>query len=557
MNKKLIISAFFLLCVIANISESFARPGGGSSFRSSRSYSSRSYSSSSSSYKSKSYSSSSSYKSTGYKSTSYGKSSSYTPSYSSSSTSTNSVGTYSNGSEATWEEIFWGFAIFIALIIFFIYLNYLIIRYIYKTVKKIFFSKHNSAYNNFQATGTSEVASDITVDKINYLIENFKERDENFSRVLFLDFVNSLYTKFYMGFTDRKALNNLKPFINAEDLEIQANGQGKISQVIIGSIDIIDIFEKDGKDLITVEIDANYALDNAGYQIKYLLLEKWCFMRDKNVLSKTPEQMKNLSCPSCGGANNLTDAGLCTYCGAEIVLGKMQWALKSKKYVLYEQFLDNEGLGSDVDEEGSDLPTLKQDDLSEKILKFKEKNNNVDFDSFLTDFKEKTVKSFFLNLYNRWSNNKLELIRPFISDRLYESFSFWINNYKSKGQVNRVEGIKISNIELVKIDLDKFYDSMTVRIFAESSDYTEDNKGKVVAGSRSKTRKFTEYWTFIKKAGLEIESNTFDINNCPSCAAPVAKNAQSAKCAYCGSITNDGDFYWTLTAITQDETYRG
>lgn len=554
MNKKIIIPAVFLLCVFANVSESFARPGGGSSFRSSRSYSSRSYSSSSS-YKSKSYSSGYSYKSKSYSKSSY--TPSYSSSYGSKSISTTPTANTTTTPEATWEEIFWGFAIFIALIVFFIYINYLIIRFIYRNVKKIFFSNHNKAYDNFQATGTTEEASDITPNEINQLIEDFKERDVNFSRVLFLDFVNSIYNKFYMGYANKKALNNLKPFISVEDLEIQAKGQGKVSQVVIGSIDIIDIFEKDGQDLITVEIGANYTLDNVGYQIKYLILEKWCFMRDKNVLSKTPEQMKNLSCPSCGGANNLTDAGVCTYCGDEIVLGKMQWALKSKRTILHEQFLDNEGLGSDVQEEGTNLPTLKQSNLDENILKFKEKNNNIEFNSFLTEFKEKTVKSFFLNLYNRWSNNKLDLIRPFISDRLYESFSFWLNDYKSKGQNNRVEGIKISDIELVKIDLDKFYESITVRIFAECHDYTENNKGTVIAGSKTKTRKFTEYWTFIKKSGLELESNTFDMNNCPSCAAPIAKNAQSSKCAYCGSITNDGDFYWTLTAIIQDESYRG
>ncbi|MEK7432722.1 MAG: TIM44-like domain-containing protein [Cyanobacteriota bacterium] len=548
-RKKLILSLLFYFITqniyFSNISE--ARPGGGSSFRSTRSYSS-----SSSSYKSKSYSSSSS----SYKKSNY----SYTPSYKG--TKTTSTNTYSDNSstptyqEATWDELLIGFGIFFLIIIAFIYINFLIIRGIYRAAKKAFFSNHNSTYDDFKNINNMEEMSNISSDEIDFLVESIKLKDENFSRILFLDFVNSLYHKFYMGYGDKKELNNLKAFINTEELEKQSTGKGKVSSVIVGSIDIIDIVQTNDKDLITVEIDANYTLDNVGYQIKYLILEKWCFVRDSAVLSKEPEQMKNLSCPSCGGANNFTDAGLCSYCGSEIVLGKMQWALKTKRTILHEQFLENESLGSDVQEEGTTLPTIKQKKLSDNISKFKEKNNIDPSYNYIENFKEKHVDPFFFNLYNRWSNNNLSALRPFISDRLYESFDFWLKNYAKKDQNNRVEGIKISKIDIVKIELDKFYESITVRIFAECFDYTE-SKGKVVAGSKTKLRKFTEYWTFIRKNGTEVDKiDQFDMNSCPSCAAPIEKNALSAKCAYCGSITNDGDFSWTLAVITQDENYK-
>ncbi len=42
---------------------------------------------------------------------------------------------------------------------------------------------------------------------------------------------------------------------------------------------------------------------------------------------------------------------------------------------------------------------------------------------------------------------------------------------------------------------------MTVRIFAKMLDYTEDAEGKVVEGSKKKKRKFSEYWTFIRRIG--------------------------------------------------------
>ena len=50
----------------------------------------------------------------------------------------------------------------------------------------------------------------------------------------------------------------------------------------------------------------------------------------------------------------------------------------------------------------------------------------------------------------------------------------------------------------VKMDSDAFYESITVRIFAQGRDHTIDDNGRVVAGSNVVLRQWSEYWTSIR-----------------------------------------------------------
>ena len=47
---------------------------------------------------------------------------------------------------------------------------------------------------------------------------------------------------------------------------------------------------------------------------------------------------------------------------------------------------------------------------------------------------------------------------------------------------------------------DAFYQAITLRIFAQGFDYTVAQSGRVVAGSKTNVRRWSEYWTFIRNA---------------------------------------------------------
>ncbi len=107
----------------------------------------------------------------------------------------------------------------------------------------------------------------------------------------------------------------------------------------------------------------------------------------------------------------------------------------------------------------------------------------------------------------------------------------------------------------VKVKIDAFYNSITLRIFAQGYDYTVDKTGKVVAGSNKSLRQWSEYWTFVRYSKAKPAAARADLN-CPNCGAPLKVNATGI-CEFCGGKITSGEFDWVLSKIEQDESYAG
>jgi uncharacterized protein with PIN domain len=97
---------------------------------------------------------------------------------------------------------------------------------------------------------------------------------------------------------------------------------------------------------------------------------------------------------------------------------------------------------------------------------------------------------------------------------------------------------------------------VTVRIYARMRDWTEDRDGNVVGGSRSEDRIFSEYWTFLRSAGGAGRPRE-NLDQCPSCGAPLDRVSETGVCGYCEAKITGGEHDWVLSAIEQDEAYRG
>jgi uncharacterized protein with PIN domain len=67
---------------------------------------------------------------------------------------------------------------------------------------------------------------------------------------------------------------------------------------------------------------------------------------------------------------------------------------------------------------------------------------------------------------------------------------------------------------------------------------------------------FTEYWTFVRTAGKSHRAEA-TAANCPSCGAPLDNVSESGVCGYCDARITGGEYDWVLSAIDQDEAYRG
>ncbi len=393
-----------------------------------------------------------------------------------------------------------------------------------------------------------------TVSNSDNLIKNLKAVDANFSKVLFLEFVSSLYQKYY-NYQGNNKISTLKPFLN-DNLISDINKRAvkrNINEIVIGSMNISAINQYAELTAITVDIEANYTVNLNGKGTRYVVSERWLLNRKAGVFSQEPHKMQKLACPNCGASANFSDAGNCSHCGTFIEKGSVQWFLKDRKIISQRVFSTN-SLLTYSQEVGTNFPTIFQTGLSSEIKQF-EASHKTNWDSYITTFKSNTVSKYFKEIYKVWSIQNWSKVRHLVADRLWESNNYWIEAYKRERLINKLENIQINRIDVARIDTDKFYEAITVRIFAGSLDYVTDRGGKVKAGNNKRLRQFSEYWTFIRRTGVEKEN--FDIGTCPNCGAPADKMGQAGECEYCGTKITTGNFSWVLAIITQDEEYKG
>jgi len=395
------------------------------------------------------------------------------------------------------------------------------------------------------------------LEQVNQQLALLKQSDPNFSGILFLDFVHSLYSKFY-SYSTHPEFRYLSPFLSADlQRHFDQAGPWTVTEVVINGIQWQEItIEAPDSETICLVLDANYTLDLQGQRTRYAVTERWQFERTKGLLSPEPEKMQSLCCPHCGAPAQFTDAGLCEHCARVIKKGDRQWYL-ARRAVLETTALAAADLVSYAEEQGTHLATIKQDDLPEQMTRFQQLHGLADWEAFLQPFVNDVVKASFVSIYSAWSQRAWQTARHLLSDRLYAANLFWQQLYAEQNWVNRLDDLNVGEVELIKIEIDAFYEAVTVRIFASCYDYTEDASGKVIGGSKRSLRLYSEYWTFVRRIGTEKISAPYSINQCPQCGAPADNIGQTAVCGYCGAKISTGEFSWVLFLIMQDENYDG
>jgi ribosomal protein L37AE/L43A len=298
---------------------------------------------------------------------------------------------------------------------------------------------------------------------------------------------------------------------------------------------------------IVVRYETNYTETTAGASNQsYYAVEQWEFQRRLDVLSPEPEQIAALHCPKCGGSLEKRSDGACAHCGVKVVSGDFHW------YVTAVSTLERDPRGplltTDVPEVGTDLPTVFDPGLTAAHQALEAAGN------FSWDRAQERFGHIFMGVQQAWTMLKPDVARPFETDNIYDMHRYWIEAYQRQNLRNVLDRITIESITPVKIQSDRFYDAMTVRIFADMLDYTVNAQGQGVCGSSNRPRRFSEYWTFIRRQGSK--ENARDNNSCPNCGAPLKINMAGA-CEYCGGKITRGDFDWVLSRIEQDEAYVG
>jgi hypothetical protein len=383
--------------------------------------------------------------------------------------------------------------------------------------------------------------------------------DPNFSEIIFTDFCYALYARAHDARGHgANALDLLSPYLSeparAALMQLNPPNLKAVEGIIVGAMQVVDV-----RGLVTpvvgisVEFDANYTEvtsreGSSTNQMSYYVRERWELERKRDVLSPAPEQATALHCPRCGAPLQKDTAGACAFCGTKIESGEFQW------YVRSVTTLGREAKGplltSDVPEVGTDYPTITQPNFPAVRAAFEQNNPSFSWADF-----QARARLIFNELQQAWSTLNWERARPHETDNIFQMHRYWIEAYKLQGLRNALDQCQITAMQPVKIKQDAFYHAITLRIFAQGYDYTVDNNGRVVAGSKNNLRRWSEYWTFIRNSKAKPAPARADLN-CPNCGAPLKVNATGI-CEFCGGKITSGEFDWVLSKIEQDESYAG
>jgi len=372
--------------------------------------------------------------------------------------------------------------------------------------------------------------------------------DPSFSEPAFRDWTQLVIRRAHESLSqpDHDAL---KPFVDPAVFQTLTNnfGSAKLDQLAVGALSVTSVDVRHQQ--TTMHLQITYAVRIAGTSRKKVEAF-FTFKRPTGVISLAPDEALRLGCPSCGAAVQCDPMGRCTHCGSAIEAGQLQWRAVSCA-ITRKSALPTPEHGPYVAEEaGYRVPSVMSPNLAAEFRAFGTRHPNLDTQAW-----EARVHAIFHKLQQAWSDGRWDDARPYTTDSAWNTLRFWMLQYKEAGEFNRMDKVKILKMQVVRVEVDAWYEAITVRFWASAHDYTEDANGKVVSGSKKKPRKFSEYWTILRAVGSGDASH--DPNACPSCGAPLDNVNAAGVCGYCDSVITTGKFDWVLSQIEQATEYSG
>lgn len=373
--------------------------------------------------------------------------------------------------------------------------------------------------------------------------------DPNFSLPVFREFAVMLYCQ---AMQERgKNFVHSRPFLSpAAARTLSTRGAGKsVTQVVVGCCHLDNAWDSSDQVHLKVTFESNYVEESGPTREALIANETWIFTRQVGLLTQPPQGISKLACPGCGYSGEFPSSGECPQCNRSNQQGNFDWVVSTISLRSIEKF-NPVSVQTGGMEAGTDLPTRSHPSLGVRRREFFARHPEFT----VADFQAKVSVSF-LAIYKSWMERDWNGARPYMTDSIFRTHLYWIEDYRRRGQVNRLEDIQLSRIDLSNVIMDAFYESLTVRIFASARDYTVDEKtGAVLSGDPQRARIFSEYWTFIRRVGHK--PSRANGQQCPACGAPLDRISQAGVCEYCQSVITKGDFDWVLSNIEQDEVYQ-
>lgn len=369
-------------------------------------------------------------------------------------------------------------------------------------------------------------------------LERLEAVDANFSQPLFLDFISALYSRLY-----RHERPSVRAFLSGK-LWSKLDLTEPYQRVVMGSLKVKRVELSDFMSELTLEVEANLFSQDGQ---RFYVVESLQLWRAGGVLSREPEKVYAMSCPSCGAPAEVDAQGHCAACAQKVDTGRFDWQL-SDVVRLRSSPAPSISPAAGL-EPGTELPTVY--DLALEQVKAEICTADPDFS---TESLKELAADTFLRLQQAWTSQQWDKARPLETDNLFGEHQLWMDAYRRQGLRNVLEDVQVTAVDLAKLHQDRFYESATLRLFASMKDYTvRVQDSQVYSGSATTPRRFSEYWTFVRRRGVTTSARSPE--GCPHCGAPLDKISMAGECEYCSTVITRGDFGWVLSRIEQDEAY--
>lgn len=146
--------------------------------------------------------------------------------------------------------------------------------------------------------------------------------------------------------------------------------------------------------------------------------------------------------------------------------------------------------------QGYQSPVPEVEDVETGLAHIRQFDSSFDENRY-TDL----VMDNFFKIQGAWMNRDLAPVLGILTDEMRRVFQADLDKLIRDKQINRLENIAVRKVEVVEAWQESGQDYINTLIYANLLDYTTDETGSVLSGSKSDPIKFEEYWTFTRPVG--------------------------------------------------------
>jgi predicted lipid-binding transport protein (Tim44 family) len=158
------------------------------------------------------------------------------------------------------------------------------------------------------------------------------------------------------------------------------------------------------------------------------------------------------------------------------------------------------------------------------------------------------VQRLFFAVLEAWTALKPALSQGVMASLIWEEQKAQIATYREQGWRNVLSKLTFTSAIVAGAVRGTGFDTVTVRINANSADYDIDAGGNVIGGD-TQPWDWTEDWIFQRPSLAQTgKAGTITSQACPNCGASVNVDITSI-CPFCDAAVISGKFGWLLTRI--------